>query len=245
MNQSRRTVNTLRRVVAASAFLTIVIFALRYVGAAAQCGVSVECPFEVYVPSLPAVRPITCRNIILNSGFEDPVQAGVGEASRHPHWWQTSDSGAMPISTDLPYSGAWSAWMGGYPDGRDRIGTWIRYHLYPPDTGIANDLVSAELTYAFAITSSEDPSDVKDVLSVLLVADSDSSPRPTLILDQLQNTDAADNWAIRSLDVTGSFRARPGWARASLEIRADNDAINPTSWFLDDITVVVCERRRW
>jgi hypothetical protein len=239
MNHSDRSTEAAFRVLAISGSIVAGALALAPDRAAAQCGVSVDCPFKVYAPSLPAVRPIVCHNIIVNSGFEDPIVAAPPEL-RHSYWWQTSDSGVMPISQDWPFTGEWGAWLGGYEDGMDRIGTQIAYPLRPPDTGVGRDLVSAELTYAFAVAGTEAPNNVGDVLSFLLV-DQDNG-RLTVVLDRLSSTAVHDDWALRSVDVTNAFRSRPGWGRARLEVRAVNDALNPTSWFLDDIGVVHCAR---
>jgi hypothetical protein len=145
------------------------------------------------------------------------------------------------IRTDLgrfrPYSGAWGAWLGGYNNAAEGLASRSVLQHRPPNSGQPGDLVSAELSWVWAMVSSEVPVGAVDGLGVYLLA-LDSNEEQSLGL--ITNCSPRDTWIQSSRDMTPFLLLRPAWQRSVLSFAAVTDASLPTSWFLNEVELRVC-----
>jgi hypothetical protein len=174
------------------------------------------------VPPLP-----TCRERLVNGGFETLV------SNEAPPWVR---SGFPTYTTDEYHTGTRSAWLGGYFNARDRL-----YQEFSVPVLAAPDyLERATLVYWWAMVTQE-PTHAFDFMYVRIRNSSGA------LLDELQvlsDGSAAGIWTRSAF----ALHTRPWWAsyqgqtvRVSFE--ADTDAANATSFFVDDVSVEMCEIR--
>lgn len=145
---------------------------------------------------------------------ENKVQNGGFENGTAP-WVQSSSGGYQLISTYLPRTGNYSAWLGGYNYGTDAISQTVTI----PQNG--------KLTFWWYMSTSEGSSTAYDYLRVRLYSQN-GSLLATLVTRS--NRDARNQWVQENVNLAS-------WAGQTvrLEFSATNDWLLPTSFFIDDV----------
>jgi hypothetical protein len=164
----------------------------------------------------PEQLPAGCTELIVSGGFED--DAG---------WIQVAKGSAL-IDTELPHTGARSAWLGG----QDQEPVQIIYQ----DIRIPANATSVQLSY-FRLVHNEAPG----VLGVLAgeaqftVALANPANDTTVSLEEIPSSAGDDDWSQAQFDVT-----QLAGKTIRLAFAAENPRGNISSMFVDDVTMVGC-----
>lgn len=167
----------------------------------------------IYLPLV--ARDCTPVELIQDGGFE----AGLPNPA-----WQTTSNVFSDILDDLPdpppHTGSWKAWLGG-----DNL---VQETLWQA-LGVPNGVAGLTVSYWWRVDTFE-PSHPFDTLQVQL-RDADGSPLQTL--ETLSDGDASQTWQQSSFTVTG-------YAGQTIQLAfvAQTDDTNPTSFFVDDVSVL-------
>jgi Zn-dependent metalloprotease len=163
-------------------------------------------------PDLPA----GCTDLIVSGGFEDD------------EGWIQVAKGAALIDTELPHTGARSAWLGG----QDQEPVQIIYQ----DVRIPANATSVQLNY-FRLVHNEAPG----VLGVLAgeaqftVALANLENDATVSLEEIASSQGDDAWREAQFDITQLAGKTIRVAFAS-----ENPRGNISSMFVDDVTMIGC-----
>lgn len=169
---------------------------------------------RIYLPLV--LRGCTPVELIQDGGFEAGLPNPV---------WQTSSNMFSDILDDTPnpppHTGNWKAWLGG--DNLIQETLWQTFTVPP-------DVLSLQISYWRWIDTFE-TSHPFDTLEVQL---RDAAGTPLQTLEILTDGDAASGWQQSVLTIT------PAYAGQTLQLAfvAQTDDSNPTSFFLDDISVL-------
>ncbi|MDH7486816.1 MAG: hypothetical protein QHJ81_11135 [Anaerolineae bacterium] len=162
----------------------------------------------------PVARAASCIDLLLNGDFE--------QGPSRPDPWVLG--GFTEVSDQRPHSGHFGVWMGDYQNADD---TLYQQVTLPADAG------TAELRYWWSMHSVDDIETPYDYLYVTLQA---ADGTPLAVLETLDNTAVRDVWTQASFDLS-DYRG------LSLRIHfrcTGNEQFN-TGFFLDDVTLEVCE----
>jgi hypothetical protein len=189
---------------------------------------------------VPTVVPprVQCRDVIVNGGFESGRSAG----------WLEDSGASEPIIQSAatlplaPFAGSWSAWLGGYDDAGDVLLTNYTIRHRPADSGHVGDLIGAEFEYVWGMVSNEISSGILDAMGVMLVDESDRNVDYPEIVHAVSNEDPRDAWYRSTVNISQLLTLRPGWSQSRLAIVGVTDSSLRTSWFVDDVRLVVCAR---
>ncbi|WP_374711468.1 S8 family serine peptidase [Symbiobacterium terraclitae] len=162
-----------------------------------------------------AYRAVTYSSNPGNPG-SPALQNGGFENGTAP-WAQSSSGGYQLIDTTLPRTGSYSAWLGGYNNGTDAISQVVTV----PQNGT--------LTFWWYMSSQEGSAIAYDYLRVRLY-----SQNGTLLATVAthSNRDTRNQWVQDTINLS----AYAGQT-VRLEFSATNDAILPTSFFIDDVSL--------
>lgn len=153
----------------------------------------------------PPPPPPPPGNVVVNGGFEEGTEP----------WTQSSSGGYQLVTTDRPHAGSYSAWLGGYNGGTDKISQTVTI----PSSG--------SLNYWWYMTSREGTSFSYDYLRVRLYS---SSGALVATLRTRSNTAARGAWYQDSIAV-GSYAGQS----LRLEFSVTTDSSLSTSFFIDDV----------
>ena len=168
-----------------------------------------------YLPSVLKDYP-ACAKPIQNSDFES------GSAS-----WTLG--GAAAVSPQKPYSGLYSAWLGGYNNANDSLYQTI----YIPVTGpTGKSVVSASLAYYWYMETEE----TTHPYDSLYVKIRNSSGFDLTTLETLSDGSTANTWNLSSFDLTPYIGQT-----IQVYFRGTTDVTNKTSFFVDDVYLYACE----
>jgi|GEM_PF-6639604 hypothetical protein len=186
---------------------------------------------RVYLPALrrPPVPPV-CRDVIVNGDFE----LGPGRG-----WLEDSDSGQSIIRHTKPRFGEWVAWLGGMDSNEDVLTHVADIGHLPADVGRKGDIVSATLSFAWQIHSAEDVDYPSDRMIVALENMDGYRARPIV---EISSEYARRVWYPFVADLTEYLQLQDGWHRSRLVFRAITDDVAYTSWYVDNVSLVVCVR---
>jgi bacillolysin/thermolysin len=164
----------------------------------------------------PEQLPAGCTDLIVSGGFEDD------------QGWVEAAKTSTLIDTELPHTGARSAWLGG----QDQEPVQIIYQ----DVRIPANVTSVNLSY-FRLLHNEAPG----VLGALAgeaqftVALANLQTDATVSLEELPSTNGDDTWREAQFDVT-----QLGGKAIRLAFASENPRGNVSSMFVDDVTMVAC-----
>jgi hypothetical protein len=173
-------------------------------------------PQRPTTPEPPQQIPAGCTDLIVSGGFED--DAG---------WTQAAKSSEL-IDTELPHTGARSAWLGG----QDQEPVQIIYQ----DVKIPANATSVQLNY-FRLVHNEAPG----VLGALAgearftVALANPANDTTVSLEEIPSTSGDDAWHQAQFDVT-----RLAGKTIRLAFAGENPRGNISSMFVDDVAMIAC-----
>lgn len=175
-------------------------------------------PHKVFLPLTLKNYGGNCYNGIQNGGFEEFVDG-------KPRYWTVSSADSYPLADGSWFaSGHYGAYLGGY-DWADDV---LRQYVYIP-----GDALSANLTFSWYMRSQEPTSyPAYDFLYIRLRS---SGGNLIATLDTLSNRSSRDAWQ------TATFDLSP-YAGQSLRLsfETDTDVSNPTSFFVDDVSLWIC-----
>ena len=155
------------------------------------------------------------QNLLANSGFED----GVGSAP----WVQVRNGSSDLISTNRPYSGAYSLWLGGWNNADEEV---LQSFVVPYDTD------GVTLTFKRYMTTQETDPVVYDHFEVVLENQTGNEVSPQITFNNLSNANA---WYAETTAFTG-FQAWGG-RRMRLSIKGMTDGSLPSSLLVDDMSI--------
>ncbi len=171
-----------------------------------------------FVSASAAARPgrgdgrVICGERLINGGFE---QGSLG-------WSQSSAAGHDLISDFYPRSGAWAAYLAGTNNADDRLSQTIT---------LPANAISSILTAWWAIATEEPEVGFDRLTASVLNADGE-------LLADLWTADSSamvNVWAPIEADLL-AYRGRT----VILRLRAITDASNPTDFYVDDVSLLVC-----
>ncbi len=175
-------------------------------------------PNKVFLPLALKNHGGNCYNEIWNGGFEEFVDG-------QPRYWSVSSADAYPLADGTWFaSGHYGAYLGGYDYADDVLRQYIP---------IPSDALSANLTYGWHMQTKEThPSNQYDFLYVRL---RDTSGNLVATLETLSNQSSRDTWQTATFDLLT-------YAGQSLQLsfEADADVSNPTSFFVDNVSLWIC-----
>ncbi|MFZ5816854.1 MAG: S8 family serine peptidase [Bacillota bacterium] len=152
--------------------------------------------------------PPPSDSVIANGGFEEGTSP----------WVQSSTGGYELITTDRPHTGSYSAWLGGYNSGTDKISQTVTI----PSGG--------QLSYWWYQTSQEGTSTAYDYFRVRLY-DPNSGALVATVKTR-SNRDARNAWYQDSIDLSGY-----AGQTLRIEFSVTTDFIYPTSFWVDDVAL--------
>jgi len=166
----------------------------------------------------PAAVPSACSEGIVNGGFENGPGIGVLP-------WVTSTLSADDMVASItPHSGTYHIWLGGYNNAIDTLYQTI---------SIPASISSASLTYWWRMGSSEGTSTAYDILTVTVRS---SGGALLQILEVLDNRATRNQWTQSTSDL-----AAYAGQTVRLHFQATTDSSEVTSFFIDDVSLSVCE----
>jgi len=175
-------------------------------------------PHKVFLPLALKNHGGNCYNEVWNGGFEEFVDG-------KPRYWTVSSTDGYSLADGTWFAGGhYGAYLGGY----DYADDLLRQSIYIP-----SDALSASLAYGWYMQTEEThPSNQYDFLYVRL---RDTGDNLVATLDTLSNQSSRDTWQ------TAMFDLLP-YAGQSLRLsfEADSDVSNPTSFFVDDVSLWIC-----
>lgn len=161
------------------------------------------------------VSALTCTELVNDGGFEAGGQG----------WVQYSKLGYPLVSSYFPRSGRLGAWLGGKDDADDRLTQIINL------PGRA-DRITVNLWWS--LTTQENPGSAFDFLQAGLYSQ-DGATQIVSLLDVNNESAEQEVWNPLSLDVSAY-----GGRTVQLKIEATTDQSNPTSFFVDDVSILSC-----
>lgn len=186
--------------------------------AAAHAAVATTCALmlalALAVTPAPTQAQAGCRELIVNGGFENG----------HDGWVEYSSQNFELIDPFYPRTGAKGAWL----TANNNEEGWLAQTLVLPA-----DAASLNLSYWWSIFTEENPGGDFDFLRAQLLR-VDNTLLATLATHS--NDSAADwVWNLDTIDVSA-------YAGQSVKLRfhGKNDANNPTSFFVDDVSLLAC-----
>lgn len=175
-------------------------------------------PNKVFLPLALKNYGGNCYNEVWNGGFEKFVDG-------KPRYWSVSSADAYPLADGTWFaSGHYGAYLGGY-DYADDV---LKQSIYIP-----SDALSASLTYGWYMRTEEThPSNQYDFLYIRL---RDTGDNLVATLNTLSNQSPRDTWQTATFDLLA-------YAGQSLRLsfEADTDVSNPTSFFVDNVSLWIC-----
>lgn len=175
-------------------------------------------PNKVFLPLALKNHGGNCYNEVWNGGFEEFVDG-------KPRYWSVSSADAYPLADGTWFaSGHYGAYLGGY-DYADDV---LKQSIYIP-----SDALSASLTYGWYMRTEEThPSNQYDFLYIRL---RDTGDNLVATLNTLSNQSPRDTWQTATFDLLA-------YAGQSLRLsfEADTDVSNPTSFFVDNVSLWIC-----
>lgn len=178
-------------------------------------------PNKAYLPLLtraPSACP-TCGELVQNGGFE------AGHAVWVEQGVQVIASTSEPNLPVTPYGGNWLAWLAG----RNSASDILYQNFFVP-----GGATGGRLRYALWVASNE-PGGRSDVLTIQLRTDGGGLIQE---LDVIDNTFSPKNqWVIREINL---IDLSPWQGQAvQLRVSATSDSSYITSFYLDDVSVLV------
>lgn len=166
-------------------------------------------------PPVSGAAPDVCQQLIVDGGFENGGQS----------WTKYSQSGSTLIDAFYRHTGQLGAWLGGKNNALDRLSQQV---ALPPGPR------SIKLTFWWALTTEENPGGAFDKLQVDLYRTDGSTLIATLL--KVDNSSAeAWVWNPATFDLNQ-------YAGQTIQLRftATTDSGNPTSFFVDDVSLLTC-----
>ena len=175
---------------------------------------STQTPVE---PSAPASLPAGCINIVQNGGFES-----------QDSWKQETKGSTGIIDSELPHSGSGSAWLGG----QDQEPIQAIYQ----DVSIPANARTVNLRY-FRLIHKEVAGVLGFLTSPARFAVQIANPQSTgrAVIQQLSSDDGDDAWKSEQMDIS-----QLAGHSIRLLFTAENPRQNTSSFFVDDVGVIVC-----
>jgi len=215
LRSSITALNVLQRIALSLALLVVWLVALpQNYGSTAASSYVPTASTTVYLPLIQrACAPV---ELIQDGGFE----AGLPNPA-----WQTSSSVSSEILDDTsdpaPHNGMWKAWLGG--DDLVQESLWQTVNV-PTDT------LSLQVSYWWRVSTLESthPFDIFQVQ----IRDAVGNPLETL--ETLTDGDASPGWQQSVLTTATPYAGQT----IQLAFIAETDDTNPTSFFVDDVSVL-------
>lgn len=197
-----------------------------YVRASASEGLEVRLrhPRQLYMP-LGVKNQASgkyCVNALSNGGFEQFVDGNPAP------WNVVISADQYPLADGTWFAtGNYGAHLGGY----DYADDWLSQNFWVPA-----EVSSATLTLSWSVRSQDVYSTVWDVFRLSLRRSDTTLIRE---LGTLDNTSPRDTWRTWTIDLTADLASNPlQYLQLTLEAMADESL--PTSFFVDDVRLVVC-----
>ncbi len=180
---------------------------------------STETPTPTETGVLVTPTPV-CGDRIVNGGFENIIG---GEA---PPWVR---GGSVTYTTIEQHSGARSAWLGGYNNADDQVyqEVTIPDHVQPGE-----ETTQALLSYWWGVLTN-DPPPATDFLYIRV---RNTAGELLETLETISNASITGRWQQSERDLS-AYKGQT--IRISFE--ATTDGSQSTSFFIDDVTLIVCE----
>jgi Zn-dependent metalloprotease len=169
------------------------------------------------VPEPSPQLPVGCTDLIVSGGFEDDEG-----------WTQVVHNDTALIDTELPHTGARSAWLGG----TDQEPVQILYQ----DVRIPANATKVQLDYFRQVHN--ETSGVLGFLSgeaQFTVALANPETKSTVALEELPSSRGDDTWHQATFDIT-----KLAGKTIRLAFTAENPRGNISSFFVDDVAMVAC-----
>jgi len=176
-------------------------------------------PHKVFLPLALKNYGGNCYNEVQNGGFEEFVDG-------KPRYWTVSSTDGYPLADGTWFaSGHYGAYLGGY----DYANDVLRQYIYIP-----NDALSANLTF-FWYMQSQEPTHYP-AYDFLYIRLRDLGGNLVATLDTLSNQSTRGIWQTAMYDLSP-------YAGQSLRLsfEAETDVSNPTSFFVDDVSLWICK----
>lgn len=158
-------------------------------------------------------------NTTISGQLTEAVRNGGLDNSSLSSW---SRSGPVSASSTIRHSGSYAAKLGGTTNSTADL---IQYSVRIPAA-----LAYGQISYWWYMETSESGGSAKDTLTVELL---EGSSRVVLV-QSISNTAAQGVWTRHTLDLTPY-----GGRYATLRFRVTNDGSNPTTFYIDDVSVSV------
>ncbi len=168
-------------------------------------------------PTTPSQQPqgaAGCTNLVLNGGFEAQNQG----------WVEVSSQNAI-IDTELPHSGARSAWLGGISEEN------LQY-IYQ-DVRIPANASRVTLGYWRLVHNETEDANAAVASFWAIIADANGNALGTV--EQIPSTDGDDTWRQGQFDIT-QFAGKP----IRIAFISENAVGNLSSMFVDDVEMNSC-----
>ncbi len=174
------------------------------------------------------------NNITLSVVTSELVQDGGFEAGLpNPHWQTASNrSSSILDNSSIPqpnptHSGAWKAWLGGDNNVQESLWQTIT---------VPSGTASLQVSFWWLVNTNEPSPLVNDRLDVQLR----DSTGATILTTPYNLYDGDANTVWQQTTVTISASPYTGQT-IQIAFVADTDASNPTSFFIDDVSVMACQ----
>jgi len=174
-------------------------------------------PYKVFLPIALNRYGGNCYNNIWNGGFE-------AFENGKPQYWIATSADRYPLADSTWFaSGHYGAYLGGYD---------IAYDILGQPISIPSDALQANLTFAWYMQSKEWIPANYDFLHVRL---RDTGGNLLTTLGTLSNQSPREAWQ------TTTFDLLPHKGQLlQLSLEADLDSSNPTSFFVDNVSLWIC-----
>lgn len=175
-------------------------------------------PHKVFLPLALKNYGGNCYNEVWNGGFEEFLNG-------KPRYWIVSSADAYPLADGTWFaSGHYGAYLGGYDWANDVLSQYIY---------IPSDALSANLTFSWYMRSQEPT--YYPAYDFLYIRLRGLSGNLVATLDTLSNQSSRDAWQ------TATFDLLPYAGQLlRLSFEATTDVSNPTSFFIDDVSLWIC-----
>ncbi len=167
----------------------------------------------------------TCRNAVINGDFEaGGSQSAWYEYSSHSFSLINPYSAVLPLP---PRSGMWAAWLGGETNEVSVLS----------QTVTLSEALSVNLTYWYQVATNEAHTD--GISSDLMWIEIRNDPDADIVLARVLTITDEDHSAVW-LANTADLSALAGQT-VQLVLKSTNDAARSTSFFVDDVSLTVCQ----
>jgi hypothetical protein len=163
-----------------------------------------------------------CTNMLANGDFEAFFNG-------HPAGWNSLSAEGYPLTDSTWFwNGHFGAYLGGYNHAED---------ILSQDVVLPEQLESIHLSYIWFVRSEE--ADNAPVIDTLVIDLFDEQGELIVTLPGPTNINQSNNWASANLNLMDHLAEHAGEI-VRVSFRAATDAARPTSFFLDEVSLIAC-----